>query len=448
LTHKQFEKLRDYLFGFGDREAAAYLIAGFFKDASGTHFTVKKMIFPEPSDYLQQLTIHLEISPQFVNRVIANAEADNLTAIICHSHPKSNALDYSRSDDYGETETAKILYDCLGAKPMASLLFGAKTIIGRFRFKPLDKPTPIDEIRLIDRHIDYLPIKSDNVKQSKVNYSLYSRQILAFGRQFQAKLDRLTVGVIGLGGTGSAVTEQLARLGVNKLILVDKDSFELSNLTRLYGSTFADSLNNPLKTSIANRSISSINPKVKVECYGDVIDQKVLSRLKGCDIIFSCTDRHSPRSVLNELCYQCYIPVIDVGVGLDAKNDRLQGGTIRATIIAPSLPCLFCTNTIRSDIIATEFLSIEEQKARKKEGYIRGLSIEKTPSMISFTTIAASIGIHLFLDILCNFMQNESYNYLLDIETLSTHRLSSAVAPGCICDKRIGAGDTIPFSAP
>src|SRR5688500_10935071 len=47
-------------------------------------------------------------------------------------------------------------------------------------------------------------------------------------------LGRLKVGVVGLGGTGSAVVEQLARLGVGELLLCDPQEFESTNVNRVY----------------------------------------------------------------------------------------------------------------------------------------------------------------------------------------------------------------------
>lgn len=449
FTHQQFKALKDYLFSFNDKEAAAFLIAGFFKNDSGNHFTVKEMVIPTREEYDQQLDIHLELSPVFMNKVIAKAEQEKLGVVICHSHPKATKnLKYSPSDDFGEEASSKTFHDCLMGKPVASLLFGATTIIGRFRFLPYEQPIPIDEIRLIGRHIDFLNINKANQKLSKVDHNLYSRQVLALGEPFQQTIATLKIGIVGLGGTGSSVAEQLIRLGINKLIIVDKDTFEPSNLTRLYGSIYLDTKTVSLKTSIVERNIKAINPKAQVECHSDVISQKVLNRLKNCDVIFSCTDRHAPRSVLNELSYQCFIPVIDVGVGLDAEKNRIQAGTIRASVIAPSIPCLFCCNIVRPDIIAEEFLPEAERRALKKEGYIKGIDNSKAPSMISFTTIAASYGIQLFLDLLCNFMKTQSYNYLIDIKTLSANRLSSAINVDCSCTKRLGMGDYTPFSAP
>ena len=63
----------------------------------------------------------------------------------------------------------------------------------------------------------------------------HARQVLAWGDDGQHSLANSTVGVVGCGGTGSHVALQLAHLGVGRLVLVDHDVVEQSNLSRLVG---------------------------------------------------------------------------------------------------------------------------------------------------------------------------------------------------------------------
>src|SRR5882762_8696093 len=69
---------------------------------------------------------------------------------------------------------------------------------------------------------------------------LYDRQVRAFGGGIQGVLRGLRVAVVGAGGTGSAVAEQLARLGVGDLLIVDPNVIKDTNLTKVYGSSPAD----------------------------------------------------------------------------------------------------------------------------------------------------------------------------------------------------------------
>ena len=65
----------------------------------------------------------------------------------------------------------------------------------------------------------------------------YDRQALLFGVAGQELLHKAKVGIIGLGGAGSLISEWLARLGVGELVAVDFDKVEPSNLSRVVGAT-------------------------------------------------------------------------------------------------------------------------------------------------------------------------------------------------------------------
>ena len=63
---------------------------------------------------------------------------------------------------------------------------------------------------------------------------------MAFTSEMRAWLGRMSVCVIGVSGTGSIVAEQLARLGVGEIILIDFDKLEERNLNRILNSSLAD----------------------------------------------------------------------------------------------------------------------------------------------------------------------------------------------------------------
>ena len=448
MTSKQFETLRDYLLSDPQQEAAVFLVAGFFKNDKGIHFVVRDVLIPTDNDYNFRSNYHLEISPIFFNKAISKAERNNITVIQCHSHPfAKDELWYSPSDFAGESTSSQTIYDCLNAKPMGSLLFGQNVIIGRAWTVPGKKPEPIDELRIVDRHMQIHKI-SDRSKQGKrVDVDLYDRQIRAFGTKGQGLLSQLIVGIVGAGGTGSAVAEQLVREGVTNFVVVDHDKFTRSNKTRLYGSD-ASTKESEYKVDIVRKNIQKIEPRTTVKIIPDnVISQKVLNQLKNCDVIFSCTDRHAPRSILNELAHQFFIPLIDVGVGLDANNDKIVGGSVRVTLASPSLPCLYCLGIINSEQILSESLSKKDRESRKREGYIKGMN-DDVPSVITFTTMAASYGLLLFKDLFFNIIKSSANTILLDVSTFVTSRLTSSVQNDCVCTLRIGKGDYMPLSAP
>lgn len=447
MTSKQFETLRNHLLLEEERESAAFLVAGFFENGEGFHFTVRDVLIPEEKDYNFRSGYHIEVSPIFFNKAISKAERSGITVIQCHSHPFSkDELWYSPSDYAGESTSSQTIRDCLNDKPMGSLLFGQNMIMGRAWFSPNQKPEPIDRLIIVDRHMRIQQISNRHKTVEKIDTDLYDRQIRAFGLKGQELLSQLTIGIVGAGGTGSAVAEQLAREGVRKFVVIDHDKFLKSNKTRVYGS-YADTKNKP-KVEIIKKNIQRIEPKSSVKDIPEnVISQKVLNQLKNCDVVFSCTDRHAPRSVLNELAHQFFIPVIDLGVGIDAKNGKIEGGSVRVSLSSPTLPCLYCIGVINSEQILAESLDKKELESRQKEGYIKGMD-DDVPSVITFTTLAASYALLLLKDLFFNIIQSNANTILVDVNTLATSRLSSSVKKDCVCTARMGKGDYMPLSAP
>lgn len=79
----------------------------------------------------------------------------------------------------------------------------------------------------------------------------FDRQIRVFGQAGQRALGKLVVGIVGLGGIGSLVFILLVRLGVLRMVAVDPDTVEETNLNRLAGSTIADAENRTPKVDMS-----------------------------------------------------------------------------------------------------------------------------------------------------------------------------------------------------
>src|SRR5690606_4158396 len=95
---------------------------------------------------------------------------------------------------------------------------------------------PITLIRIIGEKFQFHYPNKESLDVSEI----FHRQQLAFGKSLTQDLSKLTVGIIGCGATGSSTAHLLSRLGVGKMLLVDDDIVERSNLSRLYGATAAD----------------------------------------------------------------------------------------------------------------------------------------------------------------------------------------------------------------
>ena len=123
-------------------------------------------------------------------------------------------------------------------------------------------------------------------------------------------LRALTVGIVGLGGGGSHVAQQLAHVGVGGFVVVDPDSITETNLNRLVGGTRADVAANAPKVDISERVIKAVNPAARVlkrGCMWQVADDA----LKQCDIVIAGLDNVRAKHELDAFTRRFMIPLID-----------------------------------------------------------------------------------------------------------------------------------------
>ena len=110
------------------------------------------------------------------------------------------------------------------------------------------------------------------------------------------KIKRSVVGIAGLGGLGSAIAIALARIGVGKLILVDFDVVEPSNLNRQ--QYFIHQIGVP-KVEALQKNIASINPYVKVQTYQEKLDRNNVERIfKEAVVVVEAFDRAEEKAML------------------------------------------------------------------------------------------------------------------------------------------------------
>jgi molybdopterin/thiamine biosynthesis adenylyltransferase len=139
----------------------------------------------------------------------------------------------------------------------------------------------------------------------------YARQIryAPIGAAGQARLRAATVAVVGCGALGSVAAEQLARAGVGRLRLIDRDFVEPSNLQRqsLYGE--ADAAASRPKAEAAAAAIGRINADVAVDpIVADVQASNIERLIDGVHLAIDGTDNFPTRHLLNEACCRHGVP--------------------------------------------------------------------------------------------------------------------------------------------
>ena len=112
------------------------------------------------------------------------------------------------------------------------------------------------------------------------------------GEDLQSKISSTTVGICGLGGLGSNIAIALARAGIGKLILIDFDKVDITNLHR---QQYKASQVGMYKTEALRENLAEINPYLETEI------QTVCVILKDCDIICEAFDNAECKAMLTNL---------------------------------------------------------------------------------------------------------------------------------------------------
>ncbi len=144
-------------------------------------------------------------------------------------------------------------------------------------------------------------------------FSRYERQFILkeIGRDGQRRLDESTVTVIGLGALGSVSSNLLARAGVGRLILIDRDFLEMNNLQRQVLFDEKDVRENLPKAIAAKQQLEKVNSEIRIDANpSDLNPDTVEELLAEADLIIDGTDNFETRFLINDYCLKHRIPWI------------------------------------------------------------------------------------------------------------------------------------------
>lgn len=166
--------------------------------------------------------------------------------------------------------------------------------------------------------------------------SRYARQELlpAVGHFGQARLANAHAAIVGLGALGCAAADLLARAGVGRLSLIDRDTVDLTNLQRQSLFDESDAAHGRPKALAAARRLAAVNASIALRPVVAHLDHRSASRLLGSpSVILDGTDNFPTRFLLNDLAIRDRVPLVYAGV-LGTRGLTMP--------IAPDGPCLRC----------------------------------------------------------------------------------------------------------
>jgi molybdopterin/thiamine biosynthesis adenylyltransferase len=226
----------------------------------------------------------------------------------------------------------------------------------------------------------------------------YSRNEAMFGADGQAKIGNSRVAIVGVGGLGSHVAQQLAYLGVNHYALIDFDIVTDSSLNRLIGATAADVEARAKKVTVAERVIMAVNPPADVTPVdGSVADADTARHLAAADIVFGCVDHDVHRLEIMELAARHARPYFDLATDVHLEAAGLTWGGRVA--FCDGTRCLACLPEILDQrAIALARMDPQQRDAdRRIYGVDRNALDEIGPSVVSLNGVVASLAVTEFM---------------------------------------------------
>jgi molybdopterin-synthase adenylyltransferase len=432
LLGRDWEALETHLLD-NSLEQGAFLLAEPIEREGLVRLLVREVLPVPTSHLLAQSGAYLETDPVFFAPILKRARIDRYSVIVVHSHPFSTgSVGFSSVDDRGESALIPKIQTRVPGIPHAALVVGRGAAAARIYPAGGRRPQP-SGIRVL--RWPMRDVLSGCHAASQLDVPRYHRQTLAWGPAFQAALAGQRVAVIGAGGIGSHVSQQLLHLGIRSLRAIDPDRVEESNLNRTVGARLNDVVEARAKVDVVQAVAASLGREEVVEAVPrSVLDQDVALALADVDFLFGCTDNLATRRLLNRVAIQYYLPYIDAGLDLEVfAEGGLRTGAGRVTVVLPEGPCLH----------RAEVLGPADEPQR---GYLRG-SADPAPAVVSFNGVVASLAVSAFLGVLGAYSAKDIARQLqyLPLKGRVMHEELKGICSDCSAIRGLGDSRALPW---
>lgn len=374
-----------------------------------------------------------------------NAAVRNQYCLIeAHNH-NGKLPRFSRTDRLGFETFPQYIHESLSGRPYAATVWGDDSVYGEY-FLADGTTGVIRSITVVGTQINQVVSRDNDLTENEI---VYDRQLAWFNNHGQKQIQRIRVGIIGCGGTGSHIVQNLAYIGCRDFVLIDPDRVETTNMNRLVTATMAD-VGTP-KAIPAQRLIKNVAPTAQVITIEDELQSSLaLETLKGVDIIFGCVDNDGARLILNDFAVAYRIPYFDVATGIDATSGQVESIGGRLAIVLPGGPCLSCMYEIDDKEAAYFLSSPEKQSEQLDRGYITGVDVP-APSVVSLNALISAVAVNefaVFVSGIRNINVFSEYDLLGNISSRSipAQWLSPTLQKrrdGCVTCSYSGKGDSV-----
>jgi len=383
-----------------------------------------------------------ELTTEAILQVVNTAIRSGAALIEAHNHGGSTPR-FSSTDVEGLKPFAAYVLDSVRGRPYGATVWGDDLVYGEF-FTPQGGRGVLRSCLVIGPALRQVVSNDDDERLIDV---AFDRQLPWFTPAGQRMLGRLRVGVVGAGGTGSPLVQNLVYIGIRDFVIVDDDVADETSMNRLVTAAAADL--GTAKGILARHLIKRVAPSAVVRCIlSKLQSQEALDILKGVDVLLGCVDNDGARLILNELAVAYGIPYFDLATGINAKCGTVDAAGGRLCVVLPGGPCLDCMGEIDAGEARFFLASQEDRALQVARGYVRGMDV-KSPSVVSLNATMAGLAATELAVFVSGVRTPHPYT---EFDVLGTGRLirsqwatprRAGLAEGCVECTLAGIGDEV-----
>lgn len=447
LSGTQHRELRDHLCPGDGLEAVAVALCG-RRDGEDDHCLSMHKLVPIPYDECDRRPDRVTWSTRRLVPLLKEAMRRDMAIVRIHSHP-SGLDEFSSIDDESDQDLFSSVFGWTDsdAPHVSAVLLPDGRMFGR-GIAPGPKFIPLDSIAVAG---DNLRFFAERDMGRLPGFALRHAQL--FGQGTTSLLRRLAVAVVGCSGTGSIVIEQLARLGVGRLVIVDPDHVEEKNLNRVLNAIREDAYLERPKVEVAARAIAGMGFATEVKIVPDnLYTPGAVRAVAECDVVFGCMDGAEGRHLLSRVATYYSLPYFDVGVALEADGtggvDEVEGAV---HYVQPGGSTLLDRGAYTLKQVEAEGLrrtNPKEYRARLRANYIQGVR-EDRPAVISVNMLFAASTVLEFLARIHEFRYDHNREfasvYTSLVQSYSIRKEEKGCSGGAAASAKLGRGDVVPL---
>lgn len=410
VSGKHYQQLQRHLFPGDGKEAVAVALCGRY-ERNGISILLTHKLELIPHEECERDGDYVHWKTDRIIPFLEEAEKRNMAILKIHCHP-GGYPQFSDIDDQSDAE----LFPSVFSWSETESVHGSAVMLpdGKIFGRVFNKQMEIFSFNKISVAGDTIKAWYADEKFSADGFSL--RTVQAFGEGTYSRLKKMKIGIVGCSGTGSPVIEQLVRLGVAEIVIIDPDVVELKNLNRILNTRMKHVKNGDKKVYVLKDAMESIGIGTKVTVYDQNLydSPEAMEDLITCDAIFGCMDSVDGRHLLSQLANFYLIPYFDLGVRLIADGK----GSVHTIVASVHYIQPGCSSLLTRKVYDAERLRAEATKRQNPETYrqlleqkyIQGVDVDR-PAVISINMMVSALAVNEFLNRIHLFKDDSPNHY-------------------------------------